>query len=781
MDTREFKHVKKAARKKDGLALAIGESRFTDDYALPNMLHIAVLRSPHAYARIKNLDDSAARALPGVVDVYSYKNIKRIMYTTAGQGYPEPSAYDCALFNDVMRFVGDQVAAVVAERADIAEDALRLIKVDYEVLEPLLDYTKALDPGVPQVHTEPDARMIIPMPYDAKKNTCADIKAVVGDFEEGYKKAKKQLVIQTATQIASHCAMEPQCAVAWIDEMGRLTIVATSQVPFHARRIVSKLLEIPLRDVRIIKPRIGGGFGGKQEVLVEPLVALATWRTKRPSKVTFTRRDVFVSGRTRHGQTNTIKVGYDPASGMIDAIQMYALENAGAYGSHAVTVLSNTATKVLPMINHVPNLEFIGKGVYANVPVGGAYRGYGATQGYFSYAQMIDVIAADAGMDPVEYYKKYAIKSGGTSEIFAKLGEGTEGGAEMTIDSCGLDKAIDMAAKAFKWGEKRALYTAEYNKDRRKKRGVGMGCFMQGSAVPKIDMGSAYMKMNDDGSFNMLLGATDIGTGSDTILAQIAAEELDCPVENIIVLSSDTDLTPFDVGAYASSTTYLSGEAVRKAAMMVKEQITKVGAEMLAVAPDQVVVKNNSVVSMSDEKKFKTFAEIGTYSLYTHNQMQIQGFGSHVVPNSPPPFCAHFAEIEVDCETGEIKVLEYVTATDCGTPINPLFAEGQVEGALVNGLSYALTEGYIFNDKGVMRNPSFTTYKIFTANDIPKITTLLVDGEYEKGGPFGAKSISEVAINGPIPVIANAFCHATGKRMYKTPFTPEYVLSVLKG
>jgi len=779
MEKREFKHVNRPARKKDGLALAIGESRFTDDFSLPGMLHIAVLHSPHAYAKIKKLDDTKARALPGVVDVYSCNNIKRIMYTTAGQGYPEPSAYDCVLFNDTMRYVGDQVAAVVAERLDIAEEALKLITVEYEVLEPLLDYTKALDPASPRVHTEPDARMIIPMPYDASMNTCADIRAVVGDFEEGYKKSKKQFTITAETQIASHCALEAQSALAWIDENGRLAIIATSQVPYHARRITAKLLEIPLRDVRIIKPRIGGGFGGKQEIIVEPLVGLATWRTKRPSKITFTRRDVFVSGRTRHGQTNTIKVGYDPATGMIDALQMYALENAGAYGSHAVTVLTNTATKVLPMINHVPNIDFIAKGVYSNLQVGGAYRGYGATQGCFSYCQMIDIIAHDIGMDPVEYYKKYSIKSGGTSEIFAKLGEGTEGGAEMTIDACGLLKAIDMAKNAIKWEEKRALYTPAYNEGKRKKRGVGMTCLMQGSAVPKVDMGSAYLKMNDDGSFNMLLGATDIGTGSDTILAQIAAEELDCPVENILVLSSDTDLTPFDVGAYASSTTYLSGEAVRKAAAMVKEQILKVGAEMLALSPGDVKLLDNKVVRKDDERKGKTFAEIGTYSLYTHNQLQIQGFGSHVVEKSPPPFAAHFAEIEVDTETGEITVLNYVTATECGTPINPLFAQGQVEGAVVNGLSYALTEQYVYNDKGALRNPSFTTYKIYTAPDIPPLVTMLVEGEYETTGPFGAKSVSELGINGPIPVIANAFCNATGKRLYKAPFTPEYVLSIL--
>ena len=781
MEKREFKHVNKAARKKDGLALAIGESKFTDDYYLPGMLYIAVLRSPHAYAKIKKLDDGKARALPGVVDVYSCNNIKRIMYTTAGQGYPEPSAYDCALFNDVMRYVGDQVAAVVAERPDIAEEALKLIKVEYEILPPLLDYTKALDPKSPRVHTEPDAKMIIPMPYDASQNTCADIKAVVGNFEEGYKKSKKQLTFTAISQSASHCALEAHSAVAWIDEIGRLTIVSTSQVPWHARRITSKVLDIPLRDVRVIKPRIGGGFGGKQEVIVEPLVGLATWRTKRPSKITFSRRDVFMSGRRRHGQNNTIKVGYDPANGMIDALQVYALENAGAYGSHAVTILTNTATKVLPMINHVPNIEFIGKGVYANVQVGGAYRGYGATEGCFTYCQVIDMIAHDIGMDPVEYYKKYAIKSGGTSEIFAKLGEGTEGGAEMTIDSCGLIKAMDMAGSAFRWEEKRKLYTDAFNKDKRKKRGVGMTCLMQGSAVPKVDMGSAYIKMNDDGSFNLHLGATDIGTGSDTIMAQIVAEELDCPFENIIVLSSDTDLTPFDVGAYASSTTYLSGEAVRKAAAMVKEQILKVGAEMLALSPDAVKLLDNKVVKKDDEKKCKTFADIGTYSLYTHNQMQIQGFGSHVVEKSPPPFAAHFAEIEVDTETGDIKVLEYITATDCGTAINPLFAEGQVDGAVVNGLSYALTEQYVYNDKGVLRNPSFTTYKIFTAPDIPFMKNMLVEGEYEHSGPFGAKSVSELGINGPIPVIANAFYNATGKRLTKAPFTPENVLAVLKG
>ncbi len=773
-----YKRVNKSERKIDGLSLVTGTAKYADDFSAPDMLHLAFLRSPHAFARILSIDDSEARSLPGVVDVFCHENVDRIFFTTAGQGYPEPSPYDKCLFDSTVRYVGDEVAAVAAESKETAERACSLIKVEYETLEPVFDPKAAIRPGSPILHPEKEARAVIPVPYEPEKNLSARIHVEVGDFSGAFEESSGKIDWTFSMQQSSHCAMEPHAALAYFDERGRVVVVSSTQVPFHARRIVSKLTGIPIRNLRVIKPRIGGGFGGKQEVILEPYVALAAWRTKRPCKHVFSRKDVFVSGRTRHAQEITIRAGFDPSTGKIRALGMEAIENAGAYGPHSLTVLSNTASKVLPILNKIDNLKFDGYGVYTNLPVAGAYRGYGATQGYFAYSQVIDEVIRRSGTDPVDYYLKWCIKSGEGSPIFKEIGEGTEG-VEMVLESVGLSRCIETGAEKFRWKAKRKEYSERFAKDARFKRGVGMACFMQGSAIPKVDMASCYMKMNDDGSFNLHVGATDIGTGSDTVLAQIAAEVLDVPAKEMIVHSSDTDFTPFDTGAYASSTTYLSGGAVKKCAEALKESILKTGAELLDVPLIDVFIQDGKVVSRGTGAS-KSFSEICTYSYYSQNQYQIQAHASYVADRSPPPFAAHFAEIEIDSETGRISVIDYLTVTDCGTPINPALAEGQVEGALVNGLSYALREHYQYGENGVLLNGRFGKYRLFSARDIPNITTIILDGQEEASGPFGAKSIAEIAINGPLPVIGNAFAHATGgKRLFRQPYSPEYVLGVL--
>jgi len=775
----QFKHVKVSSKKIDGLSLAKGKALFTDDFTAENTLHLAVLRSPHPFAKITDLDDSEARIMPGVVEVFSHKNVKPVFYTTAGQGYPEPSPYDTTLFGDVVRFVGDEVAVAAAEDVETARAACKSIRVTYEPLTPILDYHESLKEGAPVIHPEKEARMMIPAAYHPEKNLAAEIEVEIGNIQKAFDSADEIIENTFQTPITSHCAIEPHATFTYLDEMERLVIISTTQVPFHVRRIVSKILDIPLSKIRVIKPRLGGGFGGKQEIITEPFAALVTWKTGRPAKLVYSRREVFTGTRTRHAQTISIKAGFTEGGGIITGLKMDALENTGAYGTHALTVLSNTAMKVLPLFNKIENIAFSGKAVYSNLPIAGAYRGYGASQGYFAYCQTIDMICIKAGIDPVDYYAEHTIKTGEGSPIFEAIGEGREG-ISMTLDSVALSECLEAASEAFRWKEKRNLYTPDFNKGKRKKRGVGMACVMQGSAIPYIDMASAYMKLNDDGSCNLNIGATDIGTGSDTVLAQIAAETLDIPLEKIIVISSDTDTTPFDTGAYASSTTYLSGGAVKKCAEKLLEQIKTTGAELLETDSPNVMHSGGNVCLKNDPGKCVSYGDICTYSLYDKNQYQIQAHASHVVTKSPPPFSAHFAEIEVDTETGVISVLKYVTATDCGTPINPVLAEGQIEGALVNGLTYALTEEYLFSQNGVLRNGNFSKYKIYSAADIPEIRTILIGDSYEKTGPYGAKSIAEVAINGPMPVIANAFFHAAGKRLFKAPFTPEYVYSVLK-
>lgn len=772
-----FKYVNQPIEKVDGIALVTGEEKYTDDFNAKDTLHISILHSGYAHAEILDLDDSAARKMPGVIEVLSYKNVERILYTTAGQGYPEPSPYDTALFNNVMRFVGDNVCAIAAETKEIADEALKKIKVKYKELKPIFDLEES-DGSDVIIHNKDGSFPKIPVFYDAERNIASKVEAEVNDFEKAYKKSSRKIEYDFYAPYASHCAIEPHASFAYYDHRGRIVIICTTQVPFHVRRIVSAVTKIPISQIRVIKPRLGGGFGGKQEVLLEPIAALMTFRTKRPCKLVYSRKEVFKSTRCRHEYRTTFKAGYEP-DGKINAFHLDALENSGAYGSHALTVLSNAGSKILPLLNKIENVKFTGKGVYTNLPCGGAYRGYGATEAAFGFGQMVDIICNDTNNDIVEYYKKWSIKSGETSPIFQALGEGKEGVA-MNIGSTSLVECIDEGAKVSDWYAKKKLYVEAYKNDKsaRYKRGIGMVALMQGSAIPEIDMASAYMKMNDDGSFNLSVGATDLGTGSDTVLSQIASEVLDTPLEKIIIYSSDTDHTPFDVGAYASSTTYLSGQAVKKCAEEIKKQIMRVGAEMLGVAEEDIIIDDGRIISKSDPTEEASYAEICQYSLYQKNQFQIQATASHVSPKSPPPFAAHYVEIEVDTFTGVIKLLNYTACVDCGTPINPVTSEGQVEGAIVNGISYALFENYYFSKAGRMMNDTFGKYGMYTACDFPPIHVRLLKS-YEDSGPFGAKSISEININGALPAIANAFYMATGKRLFKAPFQPEYVLGIL--
>ena len=760
-------HVGRSLTKNDSLALATAQERFTADYPLAGPLHCAILYSPHAHAEITSLDSEEARVLPGVVDILSFQNVPRILHTSAGQGYPEPSPYDQVLFDSRVRYVGDRVALVAAESLEIAKQALQKIRVQYNVLEPLLDRRRAMDDGAPRLHGGEDHAKI-PVAYEPEKNLAAEIQIAFGDLDKGFSQAEFIEEQDYSLPAASHCAIEPHAALAYIDERGRLVIVSTTQVPFHARRIVAKLIELPLHRIRVIKPRIGGGFGGKQEVILEPLVGLVAWRNQRPARLVLTRREVFVSTRTRHAADLHMKTGA-AKDGSITGLQMDCLLDAGGYGAHSLTVLSNVGAKVLPLFNKIENIHFHGRSVYTNLPVSGAYRGYGATQGFFAFNQQIDAVARWAGQDMVEFCKRWHIREGETSGVFEALGEGKEGVSQV-VHSCALSRCLDRGARAIEWKKKR-------NKHHRvgedKIKGVGLAVAMQGSGIPLIDMGAASMKMNENGSFNLLIGATDIGTGSDTVLAQIAAEVLKVSIEKIVVLSSDTDLTPFDVGAYASSTTYVSGQAVKACAEKIADQILETAAALLDTKQENLVIESESVRDLKTKQTI-SYEEIATSATYNRDQYQIQAQASYTCEESPPPFIAQFAEVDVDTKTGRIEVVRFVSAADCGQPINPVLAEGQIEGAVVNGISYALWEEYRYDAGGRMTNPRFWDYKIFTARDTPEIQTILVQTE-EPSGPFGAKSIGEVAINGPAPAIANAIYDAVGVRIRDLPITPEKV------
>src|SRR6185295_547976 len=616
------------------------------------------------------------------------------------------------------------------------------------------------------IHDQADSSGI----KDPARNLAAEIVAEVGSVERGF--AEAQRVFETTYRVpyVQQSSIEPHIAITWLDEDHRLMVRTSTQVPFHVRRIIAPLLGLPVRRIRVIKPRIGGGFGGKQEILIEDLCGMLTLRTGRPARLEYTREEELTAARTRHPQIITVKSG--AKDGRFTALEMRVLENTGAYGTHALTVMSVTGNRALSLYR-CPNLRYEARAVYTNLAVAGAFRGYGCPQGFFALESHVDEVAAALGEDPLEFRRRNHVQEGDDQPIAEVLGEGKEG-FKQVIRSCGLPQAIQLGAKAIGWKDRVRKKKAGNGPLR---RGMGMAIVCQASGIPGVDMGAASIKMNEDASFNLLMGATDIGTGSDTMFCQVAAETLGVPVEKIIPYSSDTDMTPFDPGAYASSTTYISGRAVEKAARAVREQITAVGARMLEEPPESLVLHGQKVCAR--DGRFVTYEQVCLSSLYQKDQFQIMATASHMSYESPPPFAAVFAEVEVDTETGLVRVLKVVEAVDCGQVVNPQMAEGQVEGAAIQSVGYALYERMPFDAGGRMQFRSFRDYTIATAIDVPEIVSIRVP-THEPTGPFGAKAIAEIPINGPAPAIANAVFHATGVRLREIPLTPDRVLAALR-
>jgi len=754
-------------RKVDGVKLVTGRPAFTDDIQLPGLLYGKILPSPHAHARIRRIDTRKAAALPGVHAVLTYQNVPRVPHTTAGQAWPEPSPYDTFLLDSKVRFVGDRVAAVAAESRSIAEHALRLIEVDYEILPAVLEIEDAMAPGAPVIHDEPDATKI----YDASRNIAGHIHREIGNVDEAFREAEYIFERQFRTHRQQHCMLEPHITICWPDPDGRLVIRSSTQVPFHCRRQVAMILQIPAGRIHVIKPRIGGGFGGKQEMLLEDICGALALAARRPVKMEYTREEEFYMARSRHPQILNLKMGVK-RDGTVIATHMKVKASTGAYGSHSTTVQGNTGSKVLPLFR-AQHLRFECDVVYTNTPVAGAFRGYGCPQGFFAQETLVDEICNELNIDPVAFHQKNVIRLGDLDRLSAQLGEGKEG-LPRVIRSCGLPECMEKAAAAIDWKRKRAARPqAGY-----RKRGVGMACTMQGSGIAGIDWASAFLKMNDDGSFCLQTGASDVGAGADTVLSQIAAETLGVTLDRIIITSGDTDTTPFDVGAYASSTTIISGGAVKKAAERVRGQVLAMAAKMLDVPAENLDCGHNEVFSTTNPERRVSIGEVALQALYKE-KTQIMDGASHFNTDSPPPFCATFAEVEVDTQTGQVRVLHLATAVDPGVAINPMQAEGQVEGAVTQGLGYALTEDLVLDDAGRPMNANLLDYKIFSAKDMPRLTTILVTTN-EPLGPYGAKSVSEVPINGPAPAIANAIFHAVGVRLRKLPIRPEDVLRALR-
>jgi putative selenate reductase molybdopterin-binding subunit len=753
-------------RKVDGIKLVTGGAAFTDDIHLPGMLIGKILPSPHAHANIRHIDTTRARALPGVHAVLTYRDVPRVPHTTAGQAWPEPSPYDTYLLDSKVRFVGDRVAAVAADTRAIAEQALKLIEVDYEVLPAVFDIEAAMAPGAPVIHDEPDSTKI----FDRDRNIAGYILREIGDVDQGFRDADLIFEREFRTGRQQHAMLEPHVTIAWMDADGRLVIRSSTQVPYHCRRQVAMILQLPVSRVHVIKPRIGGGFGGKQEMLLEDITGALAIAARRPVKIEFTREEEFYMARSRHPQILHMKMGVK-RDGTITASQLTVKATTGAYGSHSTTVQGNTGSKVLPLYR-TDNMRFECHVVYTNTPVAGAFRGYGCPQGYFAQETVVDEIARELGFDPVEFHRRNMIRLGDIDRLSAQLGEGREG-LPRVVRSCGLPECMERAAAAIGWVG-RASRPAGLTP---KRRGFGMALTMQGSGIAGIDWASAYLKMNEDGSFYLQVGASDVGAGADTVLSQIAAETLGVTLDKIVITSGDTDYTPFDVGAYASSTTIISGGAVKKAAEKVRTQVFELASKMLDAPVESLACGNNQVYTITEPRAAVSMTDLALQAMYKE-KLQIMDGASHYNTDSPPPFCATFAEVEVDTETGQVEVLHLATAVDPGTAINPMQAEGQVEGAVTQGLGYALTEELVLDAEGHPLNANFLDYKIFGAKDMPKLTTILVQTD-EPLGPYGAKSISEVPINGPAPAIANAIFDAIGVRIRKLPIRPEDVLKAL--
>src|SRR5258706_9300378 len=760
----ELSIVGKAERKVDAVKLATGKPAFVDDIELRGMLHARLLTSPHAHAIIRDIDASQARALPGVHAVLTYKDVPRIPYTTAGQSWPEPGPHDQYCLDNRVRFVGDRVAAVAAESQEIAEQALQLIRVDYEVLPALLDPRKSMDPDAPRIHPEPESYRI----HDASRNVAAHLEAEVGDVEHGF--AESDLVVEGEYIVpqVQQTPIENHIAITYWDEDDRLVVRTSTQVPYHVRRIISPVIGLPPRRIRVVKPRIGGGFGGKQEVLIEDICALLTIATDRPVKLEFSRAEEFRSSRSRHPQIIRMKTGV-MRDGTIVANSMQLLANTGAYGTHSLTVQSNTGSKTLPMYP-CPNIRFVAEVVYTNLPPPGAFRGYGVPQGFFALESHIDEIAKQLGMDALQFRRKNWIQEGEENPLAKVLGEGKEGYTQI-IESCGLPQCLQIVEDKLGWKEKRGKGGND-----RFRRGVGVSLAMHGTAIAGLDMGGASIKLNDDGSFNVLVGATDIGTGSDTVIAQIAAEVLSVRVEDIIMHSSDTDFTPFDTGAYASSTTYISGGATKKAAEQVRAQMLEVASHMLKANPETLIIKDRIISAPNGQTA--TVSQVALHSLHVENQQQIMANASWMSYESPPPFAAQGAEVEVDTETGVVRVLKAISAGDAGRVIHPITAEGQIEGGATQALGYGVCEEMVYDQNGALLTTNFSDYRIYSAPDMPEMQTYIVETS-DPFGPFGAKAIAEIPIDGMAPAVANAVADALGMRLRQIPLTPERVLHAI--
>ena len=756
----EAKFVSRAVRKKDAQALVTGKPVYTGDLVPAGALTVKLLRSPHARAWIEAIDCTAAMKIPGVVAIYTWQDVPQSRFTTAGQTYPEPSPYDRLILDRQIRCAGDPVAIVAAETPEAARKALDRIKVRYQVQEPLLDFTKAKDNPI-VVHPEENFRTLCDVGTDASRNLCSTEQSEVGDVEAELAASEVVLTRTYHTKANSQSMMETFRTFCYLDEYSRLCVVSSTQVPFHVRRILSNALEMKKADIRVIKPRIGGGFGAKQSSVSEVFPAFVTRMTGRPAYLEYTRQESLTNGSPRHEMQLTVRIGAN-RDGTLRVIDLYVLSNAGAYGDHGPTTIGLAGHKSIPLYGGLRASRFSCDVVYTNTMGAGAYRGYGATQGIFAVESAVNELAAELGIDPSVIREKNMVREGQImSAYYNEL-----------CGSCTLDRCLARAKEMIGWDEKyprRVLSNGHI-------RSVGLAMAMQGSGISGVDIASVEIRLNDDGFYTLLVGCTDMGTGCDTILAQMAADCLDCDYTDISVRGVDTDQSPYDTGSYASSTTYVTGMAVVKTCEVLREKILRQGASMLGVSEEEAEFDGKRVWTADGREV--SLSEIGYASFEGHNRC-LSASESHSSPVSPPPFMVGAAEIDLDPETGEVQVVDYAAAVDCGTVINPALARVQTEGGIVQGIGMALYEDVWYNADGRMVSDSLMQYKIPTRLEAGRIQVEF-ESSYEPTGPFGAKSIGELVINTPAPAILGAILNATGVAFHTLPVRPEDIAMAQK-
>ena len=753
-----MKTVNQSMRKKDAMQLVTGQPVYMDDVIPQDCLIVKLLRSPHANAIVQEIDTSRALLVPGIEAIYTWKDVDQQgrRYTQAGQTYPEPSPYDRLVIDRHVRFAGDVVAILAGKDEKCVDKAMKLIKVRYEVLPAVLDYHTALDNPV-LVHPEENWESLAPVGADNKRNLCAHDESGAGDIEAVLAGCDVVIDHTYHTRACQQAMMETFRTYCSIDAYGRLNVLSSTQIVFHCRRILANALHIPKSMIRVAKPRIGGGFGAKQTSVCEVYPAFVTWKTKKPSKIIFSRYESQIASTPRHEMELHVRLGATK-DGIVRGIDLYTLSNTGAYGEHGPTTVGLSGHKSIPLYGKAEAFRVVSDVVYTNHMSAGAYRGYGATQGLFAVESAVNELADKLGIDPFVIRQRNIVHEGDVMPAY--YGQ--------VNTSCALDRCLQAVHDNIGWDEKYPVRDMGNGKV----RAVGMGMAMQGSGITSVDVGSASLKINDDGFYTLSIGAADMGTGCDTILAQIAAEVLDCPLDNVTVLGADTDSSPYDSGSYASSTTYVTGKAVEQCAEQLKQKICQVGAGLLGLDERAVVFAGDAVTS-EDGTQRATLAQIAAASQCGSNTA-LEAVVTHSSEISPPPFMVGAAEVEVDLETGEAQVIRYEAAVDCGTPVNPNLARVQAEGGILQGIGMALTENVTYDDRGMPRENSLMQYKIPARNDIGHIHVVF-ESSYEGTGPFGAKSIGEVVINTPLPAVADAIYHATHKRFYELPITREQI------